>query len=421
MPTLGCDSTGGNQRGPDEQDAPETGTPCPNCDAHTSGPFCAACGQRADADLRSLGFWLRDVLDETVSLNGRLPRTLAALAFRPGHLTVEWREGRRAGWLAPFRLYLLASLLFFTCSVVFPMAGSFSVAGVPAADLAMRDAVRSAQEAALAMVAPQVLILAVPFLALLFRIAFWGRGRFFVEHLVHALHVQSFWLVLLLASFLAPLLPQLWVLGLALLVQVGLWGYAGLSAHRVYGVGRLRAFLTSAGVLVVYTSALLVGFALAVTAVASDPTDPVVLAESGYWAARDRWEGGDTVNQAAVGQSIATRYRRLEAHLWTPEISAHAAEMLLVGDSVADARTLAEQGLVRSPDDPLLLRVAGRAALEAEDYEAALRFYTRLSALDAGAWETFVDSRHLPDLVRAVARADSIIRSGSPGGVRPRP
>jgi len=421
MTRLGGDSTGGNQPVHDGQDAPEIGTPCPNCGAHAPGLFCPACGQRTDADPRSLAFWLRDVLDETVSVNGRLPRTLGALAFRPGHLTVEWREGRRARWLAPFRLYLLSSLLFFTGSVVFPMAGSFSVSGTPSADLAMRDAVRSGQEAALGLVAPQVLILAVPFLALLLRVAFWGRGRFFVEHLVHALHVQSFWLVLLLLSFLAPLLPQPLLLALAAFVQVALWGYAGLSARRVYGVGRVRAFATSAVVLVVYTSALLVGFAGAVTAVATEPMEAVDRVEARYWVARDRWASGDTVNQAGVGLSIATEYRRLETHLWSPEVAAHTAEMLLVGDSVRDARTVAEQGLVASPGHPLLLRIAGWAALESGDDAAALRFYTRLGAMDAGTFEPRPDPRHDQDLRDARARADSLIRSDSPGGDPPRP
>lgn len=56
---------------------------------------------------------VRDVLEDQFSLEARLPRTLLSLLFRPGRLTREYAAGRVARYIAPFRLYLVSSLLFF--------------------------------------------------------------------------------------------------------------------------------------------------------------------------------------------------------------------------------------------------------------------------------------------------------------------
>lgn len=56
---------------------------------------------------------LADVLEDQLVLNRALPRTLGSLLFRPGHLTNEYVRGRIVSYIAPFRLYLVSSVLFF--------------------------------------------------------------------------------------------------------------------------------------------------------------------------------------------------------------------------------------------------------------------------------------------------------------------
>jgi len=78
--------------------APETrrtpDRPCLNCGDTTVGFFCRNCGQRK-ADVRvSLRRMLMEVMDDQLSLNSTLPRTIGALLFRPGHLTAEYVQGR---------------------------------------------------------------------------------------------------------------------------------------------------------------------------------------------------------------------------------------------------------------------------------------------------------------------------------------
>ena len=96
-------------------DAETTSAPiaCPNCGALKQGRFCAVCGQNDRDYLQSLFPVLYQVLGETFEADSRVWRTLSALFFRPGFLSLEFSRNRRAHYLSPFRLYLFTSLLFF--------------------------------------------------------------------------------------------------------------------------------------------------------------------------------------------------------------------------------------------------------------------------------------------------------------------
>jgi hypothetical protein len=56
---------------------------------------------------------LVDAMADTFAIDGRLVRTLPALMFRPGHMTRKYLSGQRARYMPPFRLFLLASIVFF--------------------------------------------------------------------------------------------------------------------------------------------------------------------------------------------------------------------------------------------------------------------------------------------------------------------
>jgi hypothetical protein len=87
--------------------------PCPNCGELLWGQYCASCGQRSR--LRMITFWelLKDAGDLLASLDSRLWRTLALLIFRPGRLTLDYLQGRRARFVPPVRLFIASSIVFF--------------------------------------------------------------------------------------------------------------------------------------------------------------------------------------------------------------------------------------------------------------------------------------------------------------------
>jgi hypothetical protein len=86
---------------------------CANCNAPLTGEYCAACGQRDEPHVHSIGHFFAEAFESITHADSRLWRTLAYLLARPGRLTLEFFGGHRVGYLPPFRLYLVISLVFF--------------------------------------------------------------------------------------------------------------------------------------------------------------------------------------------------------------------------------------------------------------------------------------------------------------------
>jgi hypothetical protein len=110
----------------------ETPTNCRNCGTALAGPYCHACGQRADDHHRSILHLTLEVIEGMTHLDGRIATTLPALLFRPGRLAADYVGGRLNRHIPPFRLFLV-SLLIFMLSLEFvvnqgmaPVAGKLS-------------------------------------------------------------------------------------------------------------------------------------------------------------------------------------------------------------------------------------------------------------------------------------------------------
>jgi len=86
---------------------------CRNCETPLRGEFCHHCGQSAKRVRRPVGELASEVFGGFLQWDSRLFHTLRTLFLRPGKLTSDWVEGKRARHVPPFRLYLLASLILF--------------------------------------------------------------------------------------------------------------------------------------------------------------------------------------------------------------------------------------------------------------------------------------------------------------------
>ena len=93
---------------------------CLNCGEILAGQYCGRCGQRATSRLISVIELLRDAFGDLLELDSRLWRTLVPLLIRPGLLTKDYLEGRRARYMPPFRMYLVLSLVFFVVAFFDP-------------------------------------------------------------------------------------------------------------------------------------------------------------------------------------------------------------------------------------------------------------------------------------------------------------
>jgi hypothetical protein len=93
---------------------------CLNCGTELRGQYCGTCGQRARGRLISLWELLQDAFGDLFEMDSRLWRTLIPLLIRPGKLTLDYLEGRRARYMPPFRMYLVLSVIFFVVAFFDP-------------------------------------------------------------------------------------------------------------------------------------------------------------------------------------------------------------------------------------------------------------------------------------------------------------
>lgn len=98
---------------PADPQPPRRDVRCRNCGGDAPGNYCPACGQETQVALPKVGELVREAAGRLVAWDGRLWRTLAMLAFRPGVLTREYFAGRRRHYVRPARLFLALSLLLF--------------------------------------------------------------------------------------------------------------------------------------------------------------------------------------------------------------------------------------------------------------------------------------------------------------------
>ena len=99
---------------------PESSPDCLNCGARLRGQYCGTCGQRSRSRLISLWELISDAFGDLLEIDSRLWQTLVPMLNRPGRLTHDYLQGRRARYMPPFRMYLVLSLLFFVVAFFDP-------------------------------------------------------------------------------------------------------------------------------------------------------------------------------------------------------------------------------------------------------------------------------------------------------------
>tara|TARA_R110001606_G_scaffold104543_1_gene228151 strand:+ start:1583 stop:2686 length:1104 start_codon:yes stop_codon:yes gene_type:complete len=88
-------------------------TRCLNCGEPLKANYCPECGQGAHSLRRPFWSLLGESVETLFSIDSRFAQTVPDLIMRPGRMTRRYLDGQRARFLPPFRLYVLASLIFF--------------------------------------------------------------------------------------------------------------------------------------------------------------------------------------------------------------------------------------------------------------------------------------------------------------------
>lgn len=190
------------QAAPDGGEAQEAAA-CASCGTPATGAFCTHCGQEhARARVLSLREFVAESLDTFVSFDSKVLRSLVPLVARPGVLTREYLDGRRAPYLSPMKVFVVLNVAFFFLVQVFDPVTAEIALGSPEAVEQVAEA-RGASTAAfsarlegeIADALPTWIFVIVPLFALGVAGLYAGSRRPVALHLVFAFHFMAFVLV----------------------------------------------------------------------------------------------------------------------------------------------------------------------------------------------------------------------------------
>lgn len=215
---------------------------CKNCDTLLQGEYCHQCGQHHRQYIRSIFAVVGDLFGEIGHWDSRFYRTMTGLFFRPGFLSSEFSRGRHASYVPPLRLYFFVSLvaflvlsMTFSFDVELPQGDNQRVADIeqqvrtenanadelltgfnsnqvkfdlPWLDEQDQQAFReridylgknpSLLVQKMVSLAPQMMLLMLPFWALFLKLMYLFNRRYYLEHLTVALHTHAFLLLSLM-------------------------------------------------------------------------------------------------------------------------------------------------------------------------------------------------------------------------------
>lgn len=261
---------------------------CPKCNEVVTTPFCASCGEEpvppTDLTLRGLA---EKVLHAFTSIDARAARTAWTLLSHPGELTVAWIGGLRKPYVAPFQIFLIANVIFFTLqwltaenvfsSTLYSHLHHQDWSELAQSLLARRLESTHAQleqyapefDRAVTLHAKSLIMLMTVFFAPILPLVFFRARRPFMVHVVFSLHLYTFLLLLFCVALLAAKLSSSLgfggldsaavdnVLSIANLIACMLYIYVAVKT--VYGAsGVIRAL--QAIILAVIVAGIVLGY-----------------------------------------------------------------------------------------------------------------------------------------------------------------
>ncbi|MCH8961932.1 MAG: DUF3667 domain-containing protein [Bacteroidetes bacterium] len=273
---------------------------CPTCGATAIGTYCHQCGEKVGrGNDPSLWHFVREAAAALTNTDNKLFRSFRALVLKPGRLTTAYMAGRRVPYLPPFRLFLVANVLFFL-TVSITGQGPFTTrlrTHIESGNFFHRaraermvtshlettgtsfEVYEEVFNRRVNTLSKTLVLVMIPLFALLMKGVFIRRRRaYFVKHLVFSFHFYAYlmllvvffgWMLALLVEALKAVFGPGWYLwfrsdsGISLLLFFMIVGYLFFALRRAFDqkivFALATAFLLSVGmyyVLLLYRALL---------------------------------------------------------------------------------------------------------------------------------------------------------------------
>ncbi len=231
----------------------------------------------------SIKHFIKHLTKESLHIDKRIKETLGALLFKPGQLTKTYFSDNKDQYIHPFRFYLAINFIFFFLT---PMMStpkfqvfSYSMKSLGEASSFHQNILDNtisssgiSQEifserfnAHLKYNQSAYVIIVIPVMALLMKLIYIGRKRFFMEHVIYAIHYLTFFLFIILFSLVAyrlfsPLsllipIPNFMIIGIVSLLFILMYPlYFYISTKKYYqnrtGISMLSSVLSCGAFLI---------------------------------------------------------------------------------------------------------------------------------------------------------------------------
>ena len=254
---------------------------CPNCEKQLKEEmnFCPNCGQENHIKRVSVTMLVSDFSSTYFSFDSKLFSSLKYLLIKPSFLSMEYLNGKIEAYLRPIRMYIFISFAFFLLNSI-----TSTNSNLDAIDFTKDGKSITLEEVQSDMNSPRLqknnddktiddideffdgkftkifsdkrelnsfmtflmsklpllIFFLIPVFGGLLYLFFYKKKYYYVDHLVFALHIQSFFFVLLILSTLAK-----WVFKIDLIVFaiLGTLIYGFIAARKFYERGKIGTFI----------------------------------------------------------------------------------------------------------------------------------------------------------------------------------
>ncbi len=251
-------------------------TKCLNCGAEVTGKFCSNCGQENIETKENFLHLAFHVIGDFFHFDSKFFRSFIPLFTKPGFLTQEYWMGRRQHFIHPLRLFFFITIVMVIIANAYYkkyeqqiLSEKVVVTSNSTAPATTEDKLETDRKTKKVMNGVQktfseisaylkyISFLLLPVYALGFKLLYRRSKRFYIDHLVYTLHLQSFAyiissILLLCAIFISPSVRAWWPLALS-----------GFTV--IYMIASLRLLYKQSWIKTVIKSVLSMGYIFFVT------------------------------------------------------------------------------------------------------------------------------------------------------------
>jgi hypothetical protein len=240
-----------------------TETNCLNCGAEVTGKFCSNCGQE-NIELQENFFHLVfHTVGDFFHFDSKFFRSLIPLFTKPGFLTREYWQGRRAHYIHPLRLFFFVTIVMVIIASAYykkyeqQIKSDRITVTKSEADEKEDPVARERRNKKIiegmgksfdyaSAYLKYISFLLLPFYALAFKFLYSRHKKTYIDHVVYTLHLQSFAYIVLSVAMLIPLFitpsARSWFMDIMLLATVV---YLLISLRRLYKQSWIKTVVKS--------------------------------------------------------------------------------------------------------------------------------------------------------------------------------